>query len=419
MTEHNQTSVPILELSTKKLITVPCQRQLFAKPYCWKALSTSIESNHDKNNLRFKAIAAKMALKDAFHMRYHTIDFQKQGAKFRQHNEDTYFEPEKHSREKRSLGRVELESAEMLQIHWVTDESIRDAPDEWIIEKSTQSKATSIELQEYILGCEDDCLAKLIRIAQKRMIELMFHRFGNYIIQNLMQRSLGFTAAVRSYCEVRFDKLVANQYSSRVVQKLIEYDDQFRVFASQSFKQNIQYFLAQQTAWYLIVSVVRFADTEGERDIVSRYMQRCRTSWFENKSFLKVLIIYLEHCSEVQVKFFVKSVQLEKRLFKFLQDKLSCLIFFKLLERNEAFCEQILLGQLSRDLISLLQTHFFGYLVGMIARSEHTKRTALCIALALRSTGEHTFKILWKRPVLFQLFSGAVTILNLHEIQKL
>ena len=419
MADRNTITVPASGLSKKLPITLTCHHELFAKPYCWKALSTSIESNHDKNNLRFKAIAAKMALKDAFHMRYHTIDLHKQGAKLRQRNKNTRSPNDDWSMENDRSAQVSSQTAHKHRDGVFTDESILAASDDWILEKCTQSKATSIALQRYITDCGEGSLAKLIRVAEKRLAQLIYHRFGNYIIQHLLIRSPHFTAVVRSYCRPRFAAFVANEYSSRVAQKLIEHDGRFRSFASKCFGRDIPFFLPQQTAWYLIVSVVRFAVTEEERDIVSRYMQRCSSSWFENKNFMKLLAIYLEHCSAEQVKSFVSRVQLEKNFLHFLQDKLSCLIVFKLLERNEQSCERILLGRLSKDAASLLQTHFFGFLVGMIAHSEQTKSTALSIGLGLRSACESTFKSLFEKPVLFQLFSGAVTVLSLQEIQQL
>ena len=402
-----------LSSSTKKLPTrgADLEHRLVGEPIggwskdsCWKKLSDRIEANHSARNLSFRALAARLPLKDCVHMKYHEVASGEKRTK--KANNDSLLG----SSSLRAESLVDSSLQDTPQSEEISTSAFRDASFETMLRWATESKASSLRLQRFCQNCPEDCLSRLAELVEKHGPKLLTHRFGSYLVQKLVPRIGTSLSELARYCRLHFAQLATNEYSSRALQKLIEHSPAFRSFAMLTFKSDLELYTKDVASGYLVTAGILQARSEEERDVLSDYLRSGKSKWYESKYAKKVIIAYLSACAPHKLDSFFHSLQIGPNLLLFMQDKHSCNILFTFLARRHALARSLVLNSLIRNPVPLVRTKFFGYFIAEISRESQTSELAADIGSVLRSISQDNFRALLNEAASYQIYSGAVSL---------
>jgi Pumilio-family RNA binding repeat len=381
---------------------------------CWKKLSDRIEANHSSENLTLRARPAELPLKDAVHMRFHDLKLLRSLPRKQSERSDSSLAQPK----VKSLPLTGPPAASELgpTAQAIPAAVLCEASDESLLDWSTRSKISSMALQASIDGCSEVCLDRLFGFAKNCLDSLVAHRFGSYLIQKLLVRDRRMASLLTDYCQAYFNKLATDEYSSRIMQRLIELSPAFRRFAMLTFKSDLELYTKGVAAGFLVSAGVLHSQSEVERDVISNHIKKGSPhKILENKYFKKILVTYLSVCSAEKLDKLFVWLRFDKGLRYFLQDKHSCFILIKYLERHHQGSSAALLDTLKRKTLSIIRTKFFGYFIGQLVKKKETALLCLEISKTLRSVYSEDFRKLLREPILYQVYCGSISILNLIE----
>ena len=386
---------------------------LFAKPYCWKALSTRVESNHAGPNLRFRATAAEKPLKDRVYKRFHNL--QQTRLLFPKSNdsqqESVGFAG---SQEAAQAGPVQSQSLQVCcagREVTLTESYINSIGLEALLGLATESKASSMALQEFVRQADQPALARFVSLACHHLPVLLIDRFGSYLVQALVLKSQAVRLKVQAACRHDFNGLVHNEFSSRVMQRLLEVAADFRSFAMQTFRRELKNFIQSVSACYLISVGILNSQSESERDVVSEYLSKRSISWTSNKYFKKILICYLSACSEEKLNYMHRKLLKKRSVLWYLTEKFACLILLKFIARNHGPTKRLILAKIAKDPVAVARLSYFGYFAGEAVKQDAAHGLAAALHAVLTSAlSRAQHRSLLQELVVYQIFCGAVSV---------
>ena len=384
-------------------------------PGCWKKLSDRIEANHRSGNLSLRARPAELPLKDGVHMRFHDVKLLR-SSPCKQSGRSDSSKP--HPKGKNlPLGGPPLAADHDPATQAISSAVLCDASDRSLLDWSTRSKTSSMALQASIDSCSEMGLDRLFGFVRNNLDFLVAHRFGSYLIQKLLVRDGRMAALLTEYCQAFFYQLANDEYSSRIMQRLIELSPTFRRFAMLTFKSDLELYTKGVAAGFLVSAGVLHSQNEEERDVIMNHIKKGSPhKILENKYFKKILVTYLTVCSSEKLDKLFSWLRFDKGIRYFLQDKHSCFILVKYLERHHHKSCAAMINTLKRKTVSTIRTKFFGYFIGQLVKKQETVRICLEISETLRSINREDFGNLLREPVLYQVFCGSISILNLIEL---
>ena len=371
---------------------------------CWKKLSDRIEANHCSGNLSFRALAARLPLKDAVHMKYH------QSASGENQKTKAINDSLLGSSSPRAESQLDPSLQDPQRSEEISRSAFLQASFEKMLRWATESKASSLRLQRFVQNCSDDCLAWLIGFVEKHSSALLTHKFGSYVVQKLIPRSSADLGELTRHCRLHFADLAKNEFSSRALQKLIEHSAAFRRFAMLTFKNDLELYTKDVASGYLVAAGILQAQPEEERDILSGYLRSGKNKWYESKYAKKVISVYLSVCSPSKLDAFFRSLHIGPNLLLFMQDKHSCNILLTFLARRHPMAQSLVLRHLMRKPVPLIRTKFFGFFIAEISKESQTSELAAEIGFVLRSISQENHRALLNEAASYQIFSGAVSL---------
>ena len=386
---------------------------LFAKPYLASSVASRVESNHAGSNLRFRATTAEKPLKDRVYRRYHSLQLNR--ALFPKSTDSL----QESAGLAGSQDAAQAESAQPLSLQvWcdgrevtLSQAFVDSAPTGALLRLATESKGSSMALQEFVRQADGPDLARLVAVTCEHLQVLLTDRFGSYLVQALVLRLPAVRSRVEAVCSQEFDDLVHNEFGSRVMQRLIEVSAEFRSFAMHTFKLDLKSFIQSVSACYLISVGILNSQSESERDVVSEYLSKRSISWTANKYFKKILICYLSACSEEKLNYMHRKLLKKRSALWYLTEKFACLILLKFVERNHAPTKRLLLNKIKKDPVGVSRLSYFGYFAGETVKLDavHGMAAGLhAVLTASLSAAQH--RSLLQEPLVYQIYCGAVSV---------
>ena len=369
-------------------------------------LSNLVRQNHSISNLRIRAIAAELQVKDGVHLRY-----------FKSLARDDYSISEKNSGDptinKRSEQILPKGLAPDYSGQTITAGFVMKANKDQIFDICIGSRDQSIMLQNFIQVCDQECIKKLTHQVIGSIEQLVFDRYGCYVIKSLLTRSEELPSHLNALCRRQFDSMVDHEFSSRVMQKLIELSPDFRSYAMNKFKKDIGRYTLSVSSRFLVSTGIFFSSSDEERDVVTGFLKSKKANWLHNRLFKKVMVSYLEVCPEDKLHLIYHLLNLNNKLVNFLQEKQSTFILVKFLERGFAQMSEDLLRLVSDKPTSAVKSKFFGFFIGKLLQSPAARSILgkICTLLRSISAVDHTALLGDQRA--YQVYCGAVSVIFL------
>jgi hypothetical protein len=353
-----------------------------------------------------RAVVAEMQVKDGVHLRY-----------FKSVARDENSVSEKNSGDPTINKRSELilpkGQAPDFSGHPLTAGFVMKAKKEQILEICVGSRDQSIMLQNFIQVCDDDCIRRLTHQVLASLEQLVYDRYGCYVIKSLLARSLELPSHLNVLCRMQFDSMVDHEFSSRVMQKLIEISPEFRSYAMQRFKKDIGRYTLSVSSRFLVSTGIFFSVSDEERDVVTGFLKSKKANWLHNRLFKKVMVTYLEVCPEDKLQLIYHLLNLSSKLVNFLQEKQSTFILVKFLERRFAQMSEDLLRLVADKPTMAVKSKFFGFFIGKLLQSPTVRPILARIGALLQSIGSADHGALLCDQRAYQVYCGAVSVIFL------
>jgi hypothetical protein len=278
------------------------------------------------------------------------------------------------------------------------------------------NKEAGLAIQLHIMNCNMSCIQRLTTFAENNLGSLIVHQSASYAIQRLIQRNLNFRISIASYCKQFFRELAYNEYASRVMQCLVEFDSHFCSYILSIFKKDLSIYVRHFSSVFLIAVALKNAKTDSEKDIFTIKHPKYMEKMLAKKFFKRILISYIESCSSTSL---VQMYNILKYIYRtpadYLRDRYSTLLLIAFLERGFKPLEYAFLDIFRADPISILEFDTFGYFVSQIGHKASMNGYRDMLGIILRSLSHSQMFSVCLSDGLYTAFSKAVELVSLHR----
>ena len=287
------------------------------------------------------------------------------------------------------------------------------------IEMSTKSREGALSIQQHVLCCTFDCATRLARLAVPHLGRLIVHPTANYIVQRLIDQCSPFALIVASYCESFFKDLAGNQFASRVMQRLIECNEDFCSFALSIFRKDLSNYIHSFASVFLVSVAVKHARSEGERYIFRYKVIANMERYMGSKYFKRVVISFISACDQtIHGWVFDRIAALYPTSADFFKDRYSLLILVTFIEKEFLSIKSDLLLEIQSNPLCYLQEDLFLYFVQQISSKEKTIGFQRVLDRLLRSLPQFYMLEIQNKASLYSKFSQALILLSKKETKN-
>ena len=234
---------------------------------------------------------------------------------------------------------------------------------------ATKSKESSLSLQTYISDCSREDLEQVIDKIKSFIPSLITHSFGNFVVQRLLVKSQTIFQLVLCIAKEKFEELAMNEFSSRVVQLVIEKSESFCKFALSYFAKNLKKSLYSNSACHLIVACIKNTKDVSKIEFIHTFVRK-NPFYMGNKFYHRILIAYIETASDSQVHGLAFTMGAHTDICKLLENKICSYLLLVLIQRGDANSLQRIYELLTNDVSRLLETRYFLLIMQKISQSQ-------------------------------------------------
>lgn len=200
---------------------------------------------------------------------------------------------------------------------------------------SLEDKEISSKFQVYLRFADEEEIEVIFQKMKNYFYELSFDKFGNYITQIMVEKSKNFTEFfVEKYCVKNLDTMIANQFSSRVLQKILATkNEKFQKFCLEKFKKNFFKFVNNLSSVIFATKLVSESSNEKDFYFIENILKESNGAVIvKNPNVLRILVALFSKFSDDILKRMFNI--LKKYTWNLLNDKFGNYILQKVIERN-------------------------------------------------------------------------------------
>lgn len=215
-----------------------------------------------------------------------------------------------------------------------------------------------MRIQCYISECEPEALAEFTENLQPHISVLIVHKFGSFILQRLLASFGPSFEMVEGLCKANFQELIKNEYSSRVIQLLIEKSNEFCDFTLEFFRENLVQATTLSSACHLLVAALKNTTSVHSRDFIIDHLRK-KPVLIGNRFFQRVLLTYVHIGTQKQLDEVAAVLGISSKLSRLFNRKATNVIVLTLLKREHKPTTHAVCIQLSRNPQQLFETRYF------------------------------------------------------------
>lgn len=286
-----------------------------------------------------------------------------------------------------------------------------------LIYQATSSRESSVGLQCYISECCPEKATIIAATLSAYFKKLLTHKYGNYVLQRLAGRDQTSKEKLAILCQRNLDKLIADEYASRVMQLLIESVPKFRQVVTTFCKNYFSEIVEMPSACHLLIACIKSSSRIEDFDFIARGIS-FQPTLLQIKSACRILGVYLPLCSSQSLDLIVSALRIKKHLLNHLNNRSINTVILLLLQRNN----KALLGEIGKLMkfypIKLLDTGFFKHILAKIFE-ENPHNLRLHFGGLLISLSDRQLRILRERPDLLDLCHYFALAFAKHQFENL
>lgn len=229
---------------------------------------------------------------------------------------------------------------------------------EELLQISTASKSSSVRVQCFISECTQKELEIMMEKLKPFFESLIVDQFGSFVLQRLLANFAPSIPLIETLCYQEFKNLSSNQYSSRVMQLLIEKSKEFCEFSLSYFRANFEQAISMSSACHLLVAALKNVKLAQSRDFVLDRLRQ-KPGLIGNRFFHRVLLTYVYLGTQEQLDDVASELRVGFRLAKLFNRRATNTIVLTLIKRGHQETINALCWQLAKNPVSLLDTRYF------------------------------------------------------------
>lgn len=233
-------------------------------------------------------------------------------------------------------------------------------------ELTANSKQQSILLQIFA-DSSDIAPPALVKGISQDLEFMMHHKQANYVVQKLIKKDARFLETAKEFSIANFESLCLNEYSSRVLQAMIEISPEFLKFAANYFSLHHHFWQAKISSIFVLLSVIRHAPTLQDCAFVKSILLADKAALFSSKYLKRVLVTYVEKCSVEEMEEICEYLQLNYDIPSILEDKFFVYVYHLLVRKGRRHTLQSILKAIQLETYEALRARHFKFLLVKLA----------------------------------------------------
>lgn len=166
-----------------------------------------------------------------------------------------------------------------------------------------------------------------------------------------------------------FDSLVANEFGSRVLQKLLK-NPQFQQFSLNKLETNFEEFLTNLSSVIFSTKLIAEIGDESKFKFIERMIEKDFSVIKDQNNFVRLLVSYFSILSDSSIHTIFKH--LKKNIWNLLNDKFGNYILQKVIERNIKPYKNIIESLCLKHLLKLIQKKHPRYIIFKLIEADST-----------------------------------------------
>lgn len=242
-----------------------------------------------------------------------------------------------------------------ISVHQLSPEEIHDL--------FTKDRESSMAVQSYILTCSSSVFDHLVQFVFLDFRKLITDKFGNYILQKAFYRSQLLRSEVVIYCQCNFFRLACNEFASRCMQVLVEFEPGFRKFCLKAFEANTSKYISYISAVFLLSIAIRRAESLSEYIFVRKILVADPETQMASKYFKRILVTFVEVCPSSELPIIFRTIDLNSNICSHFREKFNSYLFLQFLEREYTPVWKLLERTLLTEPVLLTTAKYFFFML--------------------------------------------------------
>ena len=204
------------------------------------------------------------------------------------------------------------------------------------------------------------------------------NKYANYTLQKLVVRNVPFRVRIEHYCQAHFFRLANNEFSSRLLQTLIENSDNFRIYTLQACKRNLSRMIEKISCVFLIVAAIRATKCEDEYHFMFSVLMPSPKRWLGKKYYKRILVSILQTCSAKTLNKAYNLLEMSTNIISFFEEKYSTYILLAIIERGHKATVKKVCSMIQNNFNQLTRSKYFLLLASKL-QSHTAKEVMACL----------------------------------------
>jgi len=244
-----------------------------------------------------------------------------------------------------------------------------------VLEISTSCREESESLQLWVKTCsQDDCDWVMQIIDEATLKELLTHKFGNYVVQRLLERSEVFRRQVGKVClesPETFIQFATNEYSSRVLQVLVGFEASLSIEVVSLLKARLSVVANNASATFLLTATLKALNKDEHFLFIIENLRQRQDYWLGKRFFKRILVSLIKFSNEkalADIFLSISGIFSNSNLF---EDKYSVFIAMAFLDRRYRPAEMALTALIRNRLADIVLKKEFKYFIANLANGTY------------------------------------------------
>ena len=266
------------------------------------------------------------------------------------------------------------------------------------IKEACHDKSTSLIIQSAIAASSpnSELVKVLVKHSERGYAQLSKDKYGSYVLQRLAIRSVRFARFLQyvlAEANGAAEDFLTNEYSSRLIQLLAEWDQLFLERLMNKFCSQWEYFSRSMPAIFCLAACIRLAPPKFHRTVL-QLLLRNGVALLHSKHIKRILVSLIEVCGEEELNVLYEFFLGHFNLHNMMNDKYLAIVLLSLLNRRVVRLIKCLERHMEKSLFSLMRTRYFKFIISRILRPD-TKSNNEGILRILRN---YFLSASWKNP---------------------
>ena len=251
--------------------------------------------------------------------------------------------------------------------------------DSWVLEPDFQ-RITRLEFREHFLKSKKGALdlervletgskeerQNLITLICVDLEYLMLHKFGNYIVQKVIPLEVTIMSKATKVCREKFDQYSINEYSSRVMQCLVEESADFKAYSLHRFAARPDLWLKSIAALFVLSTCMKKASSVADFSFVKKTIFQNKQRFHSSKYMKRALVSLVESCPDAELPSLFHELDSEVHIKRYLEDKYMTYLMVAFMRRSFEPCVRIVGEAITAQLKDLLPCSYFKLLINKL-----------------------------------------------------